>query len=87
VKLDHPVGKEGIPGVGGSLSCEKSKREAKAMDRLGRLLSSRFFFQAAQGDSDSVKGKEKANVFVSDLNGRVRTSSGRCNEWLKRSGN
>lgn len=32
-----PVGKEEIPGVGGSLSCEKSKWEAKAMDSLWRL--------------------------------------------------
>lgn len=54
-----PVGKEEIPGVGGSLSCEKSKWEAKAMDSLWRLCLF-VSFRTAQTDSDRLKEKGKA---------------------------
>lgn len=54
-----PVGKEEIPGVGGSLSCEKRKWEAKATDSLWRLCLFVSFW-TAQKVSDRVKESKKA---------------------------
>lgn len=53
-----PVGKEEIPGVGGSLSCEKSKWEAKAMDSLWRLCLFVSFWTAQR-----LRQSERESIF------------------------
>lgn len=50
-----PVGKEEIPGVGGSLSCEKSKWEATAMDSLWRLCLFLSFWTAQRASERKRK--------------------------------
>lgn len=69
-----PVGTGEIPGVGGSLSCEKSKWEAKAMDSLWRLCLFVSFWMVQWM-------KEKVFLFSpSRLLVVVWTSCGCCNE-------
>ena len=70
-----PVGKEGVPGVGGSLSCEKPKRRT-----VFEGFVFVFLFKQHRETQTQWKWKRKLISLCPTFNGRVWTLSARCNE-------